>query len=84
MAKVLALTLALSTAVSAMELTPETWDDAVAGKTGAKTRGGGRKAASRARASLEEKSLASCPLSGRVRARARFSRAVFIKFLAPW
>jgi hypothetical protein len=33
MAKVLALTLALSTAVSAMELTPETWDDAVAGKT---------------------------------------------------
>ena len=43
MAKVLALTLALSTAVSAMELTPETWDDAVAGKTGAKTRGGGEK-----------------------------------------
>jgi len=27
------LTLALASTVSAMELTPETWDDAVAGKT---------------------------------------------------
>ena len=80
MAKVLALTLALSTAVSAMELTPETWDDAVAGKTGAK-KGGGNAPHARAHPVRSFLRKLSAERSRPLRAP---SRAVFIKFLAPW